>query len=134
MTAIYDTMRYVNADIQTVCLGQAGSAAALLLAAGTRGKRAMPPNARVVIHQPALEVSQAQTSDLEIQAREVTRLRALMERLLTRHTGRSRDQVRADIDRDTILGGPEALAYGLVDDLIPARKRRQLAGAHRRPT
>jgi ATP-dependent Clp protease protease subunit len=130
MTAIYDTMRYVNADIQTVCLGQAGSAAALLLAAGTPGKRTMLPNARVVIHQPALDVSQGQTSDLEIQARELTRLRVLMEELLARHTGQSRERVRADIDRDTILGGPEAIAYGLIDALIPARKRRQLVGAH----
>ena len=130
MTAIYDTMRYVNADIQTVCLGQAGAAAALLLAAGTPGKRTMLPNARVVIHQPALDVSQGATGDLEIQAREIIRLRGLMEELLAGHTGQSRERVRADIDRDTILGGPEAIAYGLVDALIPARKRRQLVGAH----
>jgi ATP-dependent Clp protease protease subunit len=130
MTAIYDTMRYVNADIQTVCLGQAGSAAALLLAAGTPGKRAMLPNARVVIHQPVLDMSQGATSDLEIQAREIIRLRGLMEELLARHTGQSRERVRADIDRDTILGGSDAIAYGLVDALIPARKRRQLVGAH----
>jgi ATP-dependent Clp protease protease subunit len=122
MTAIYDTMRYINADIQTVCLGQAGSAAALLLAAGTAGKRAMLPNARVVIHQPALDVSQGQTSDLEIQAREMIRLRALMEELLARHTGQSRERVRADIDRDTILGGAEAIAYGLIDHVIMPRR------------
>jgi ATP-dependent Clp protease protease subunit len=122
MTAIYDTMRYVNADIQTVCLGQAGSAAALLLAAGTPGKRAMLPNARVVIHQPALDVSQGATSDLEIQAREIIRLRGLMEELLATHTGQSRDRVRADIDRDTILSGPEAITYGLVDVLIRPRR------------
>jgi ATP-dependent Clp protease, protease subunit len=130
MTAIYDTMCFVAADIQTVCLGQAGSAAALLLAAGTPGKRTMLPNARVVIHQPALDVSQGQTSDLEIQAHEISRLRALMEELLVRHTGQGRERIRADIDRDTILGGPEAIAYGLVDALIPTRKRRQLVGAH----
>jgi ATP-dependent Clp protease protease subunit len=129
MTAIYDTMRYVNADIQTVCLGQAGAAAALLLAAGTPGKRTMLPNARVVIHQPALDVSQGRTSDLEIQAREIIRLRALMEELLARHTGQRPERVRTDIDRDTVLGGPEAIAYGLVDGLIPARKRRQPVGA-----
>lgn len=93
-------------------------------------RRLRLPNARVVIHQPALDVSQGQTSDLEIQAREIVRLRSLMEELLARHTGRSRERVRADIDRDTILGGPEAIAYGLVDELIPARKRRQLVGAH----
>jgi ATP-dependent Clp protease, protease subunit len=90
----------------------------------------MLPNSRVVIHQPALDVSQGQTSDLEIQAREIVRLRSLIEELLARHTGQSRERVRADIDRDTILGGPEAIAYGLVDELIPARKRCQLAGAH----
>jgi ATP-dependent Clp protease protease subunit len=129
MMAIYDTMRFVSSDIQTVCLGQAASAAALLLAAGTPGKRLMLPNARVVIHQPALEVSQGQGSDLEIQAREVLRMRAAMEEILAEHTGQSRDRIRLDIERDTILTGPDALAYGLVDELLPARKRRQLARA-----
>jgi ATP-dependent Clp protease protease subunit len=90
----------------------------------------MLPNARVVIHQPVLDMSQGATSDLEIQAREIIRLRGLMEELLARHTGQSRERVRADIDRDTILGGSDAIAYGLVDALIPARKRRQLVGAH----
>lgn len=129
MMAIYDTMRYVSSDIQTVCLGQAASAAALLLAAGTPGKRMMLPNARVAIHQPALDVSHGQASDLEIQAREVLRMRTAMEEILAEHTGQSRDRVRLDIDRDRILTGPDALAYGLVDELLPTRTPRQLAHA-----
>jgi ATP-dependent Clp protease protease subunit len=129
MMAVYDTMRFVSSDIQTVCLGQAASAAALLLAAGTAGKRMMLPNARVVIRQPALEISLGQTSDLEIQAREILRMRTALEQTLAVHTGQNRDRVRADIERDTMLTGPDALAYGLVDELLPARKHRQLATA-----
>jgi ATP-dependent Clp protease protease subunit len=127
MMAIYDTMQFVTADIQTVCLGQAASAAAILLAAGTPGKRMMLPHARLVIHQPAMEVSQGQTSDLEIQAREILRGRTLMEQILAAHTGQSRERIRADIERDTILTGPEALAYGFIDELTPSRKLRQPA-------
>jgi ATP-dependent Clp protease protease subunit len=122
MMAIYDTMRFVASDIQTVCLGQAASAAALLLAAGTPGKRMMLPHARVVIHQPTLDVSQGQTSDLDRQAREVLRIRTAMEEILAEHTGHSRDRIRTDIARETVLTGPDAVAYGLVDELLPARK------------
>jgi ATP-dependent Clp protease protease subunit len=129
MTAIYDTMRFVSADIQTVCLGQAASAAAILLAAGTPGKRMMLPNARVVIHQPALDVAQGPTSDLEIQAREILRARTRMVEILAEHTGQSTDRIRADIDRDIILTGADALAYGLVDELAPVRGQRQLIRA-----
>jgi ATP-dependent Clp protease, protease subunit len=129
MLAIYDTMRFICADVQTVCIGQAASAAALLLAAGTPGKRMMLPNARALIHQPALDVSHGPTSDLELQAREVLRMRATMEDLLARHTGQSRDRVRADIERDTVLDGPQAIGYGLVDRLTRSRKQRQLARA-----
>ncbi|MDT4986041.1 MAG: ATP-dependent Clp protease, protease subunit [Micromonosporaceae bacterium] len=132
MTAIYDTMRFVTSDIQTVCLGQAASAAASILAAGTPGKRMMLPNARVVLQQPALEVSQGQTSDLEIEAREMVRMRTAMEEILARHTGRDRRQVRTDIDRDRILTGPDAVAYGLVDQLLPVRGERHPVG-HGRP-
>jgi ATP-dependent Clp protease, protease subunit len=121
MMAIYDTMQFVCADIETVCLGQAGSAAAILLAAGTVGKRLMLPHARVVIHQPAMETGHGQASDLHIQATEILRVRAVMEELLARHTGRSRDLVRADLDRDTILTSAEALAYGFVDGLTGSR-------------
>jgi ATP-dependent Clp protease protease subunit len=127
MTTIYDTMRYIASDIQTVCLGQAACAAALLLAAGTPGKRLMLTNARAVIHQPALDSHWSQTSDLEIQANEILRMRTALEQLLAEHTGRSGEQIRHDIERDTILTGPEAVSYGLVDELLPAAIERRLA-------
>jgi ATP-dependent Clp protease, protease subunit len=123
MMAIYDTMQFVSADIETVCLGQAGSAAAIVLAAGTPGKRMMLPHARVVIRQPSMDPGYGQTSDLEIQATEILRVRAAMERLLATHTGRSRERVRADIDRDTILTSTGALAYGIVDTILGSRER-----------
>jgi ATP-dependent Clp protease protease subunit len=100
MTAIYDTMQYIRPDISTVCLGQAASAAALLLAGGTPGKRLALPNSRVLIHQPALQGAQGQGSDLEIQAREIMRMRSQMEELLAQHSGRTLEQVTRDIDRD----------------------------------
>jgi ATP-dependent Clp protease, protease subunit len=123
MMAIYDTMQFVCADVETVCLGQAGSAAAILLAAGTPGKRLMLPHARVVIHQPTMDSGYGPTSDLQIQATEILRVRAVMEALLAAHTGRSRERVRCDIDRDTILTGTEALAYGIVDEVLGSRKQ-----------
>jgi ATP-dependent Clp protease protease subunit len=123
MLAIYDTMQFVSADIETVCLGQTGSAATILLAAGTPGKRLMLPHARVVIHQPTMEADYGHGSDLQIQATEILRVRATMETLLAKHTGRSRKQVRADIDRDTILTSTKALAYGVVDEIPGSRKR-----------
>jgi ATP-dependent Clp protease, protease subunit len=122
-------MRFVRADLMTVCLGQAGSAAAILLAAGTPGKRMILPHARVMIHQPAVEPNQGQTSDLERQANEILRMRKVMEQLLIRHTGRTAEQVRKDIDRDTILDAEQAVAFGMVDILTPARKREPLAPA-----
>ncbi|MBT2676939.1 ATP-dependent Clp protease proteolytic subunit [Streptomyces sp. ISL-14] len=123
MTAIYDTMQYVTCDVETICLGQAGSAAAVLLAGGTPGKRFALPGARVVIHQPALpEPVEGQASDLAIQADELTRIRTRLEELLVRHTGRSHEQVSADIERDKILDAPGAVEYGLVDRIIPSRK------------
>ncbi|MGZ4553372.1 MAG: ATP-dependent Clp protease proteolytic subunit, partial [Mycobacteriaceae bacterium] len=99
LMAIYDTMQYVRADIQTVCLGQAASAAAVLLAAGTPGKRLALPNARVLIHQPSTEGVYGQVSDLAIQAAEMQRMRRLLETTLAKHTGRDADQVRLDIER-----------------------------------
>jgi ATP-dependent Clp protease protease subunit len=129
MMAIYDTMQFVAADVQTVCLGQAASAAAILLAAGTRGKRLALPNARVVIHQPAMDVSQGAAADLEVQANEILRMRRVMEELLARHTGRTAEQVRADVERDTILSADEAVGYGLVDQLTRSRKQALLARA-----
>ncbi|MEU1706805.1 ATP-dependent Clp protease proteolytic subunit [Streptomyces sp. NPDC005706] len=123
MTAVYDTMRYVRCDVETYCLGQAASAAAVLLAAGTPGKRFILPGARVVLEQPALpEPAQGQPSDLLIQAGELTRMRALMEGLLVRHTGRTPEQVGQDLERDLVLDARGALAYGLVDGVVPSRK------------
>ncbi|MBO0840044.1 MAG: ATP-dependent Clp protease proteolytic subunit [Sciscionella sp.] len=122
LMAIYDTMQYVRPDIRTVCLGQAASAAAVILSAGTRGKRFALPNARVLIHQPAIEGVYGQVSDLEIQANEVQRMRRLLETTLARHTDKSADDVRADIERDKILTAEEAVEYGLVDEVMPYRK------------
>ncbi|MBE3014899.1 ATP-dependent Clp protease proteolytic subunit [Microbispora sp. NEAU-D428] len=128
MTAIYDTMQFVRPEIQTVCLGQAASAAAVLLAGGTPGKRFALPNARVLIHQPYTEGG-GQGSDIEIQAREILRMRSLLEEIVAKHSGKSPDEVRKDIERDKILSAEEAKAYGLVDDIIPSRKKRAAAVA-----
>ncbi|MEV0383026.1 ATP-dependent Clp protease proteolytic subunit [Nonomuraea sp. NPDC050643] len=128
MTAIYDTMQFVRPEIQTVCLGQAASAAAVLLAGGTPGKRFALPNARVLIHQPSTEGG-GQGSDIEIQAREILRMRTLLEDIVAKHTGRPSADVRKDIERDKILNADEAKAYGLIDDIIPSRKKRAQAVA-----
>ncbi len=122
LMAIYDTMQFIRPDIQTVCLGQAASAAAVLLAAGTKGKRLAVPNARILIHQPAMEGAYGQVSDLEIQANEIQRVRRLMEETLARHTGRTAEQIRADIERDKILTATEAKEYGFIDELTQSRK------------
>jgi ATP-dependent Clp protease protease subunit len=129
MTAIYDTMQFVRPDIQTVCLGQAASAAAVLLSAGTPGKRMALPNSRIIIHQPATEGGYGQGSDIEIQAREILRMRTLLEELLARHSGQTPDKVRKDIDRDKILTADEAKGYGLVDQVLASRKKSTLAPA-----
>jgi ATP-dependent Clp protease protease subunit len=121
LTAIYDTMQFIRPDVQTICMGQAASAAAVLLAAGTKGKRMALPNSRILIHQPYTEGG-GQASDIEIQAREILRMRTLLEQMLSRHTGRSEEQVREDIERDKILNAEEALAYGLIDEVISSRK------------
>lgn len=122
LMAIYDTMQFIRPDIQTVCLGQAASAAAVLLAAGTPGRRLAVQNARVLIHQPATEGTYGQVSDLEIQAAEISRVRKLMEATLARHTGKSEEQVRLDVERDKILTAEEAKEYGIVDEIIQSRK------------
>ena len=124
LMAIYDTMQYVRPEITTVCLGQAASAAAVLLAAGTPGKRLAVPNARILIHQPATEGIYGQVSDLEIQAAEISRMRKLLEATLAKHSGRTPEQVRLDIERDKILTAPEAKDYGLIDDVFVSRKRK----------
>jgi ATP-dependent Clp protease protease subunit len=122
LMAIYDTMQFARPDIQTFCLGQAASAAAVLLSAGTPGKRFALPNARVLIHQPAMEGVYGQVSDLEIQANEIQRVRRLMESTLARHTNRDADQIRSDIERDKILTADEAKDYGIVDEVLAYRK------------
>ena len=119
--AIYDTMQFIRPDIQTVCLGQAASAAAVLLAAGTPGRRLAVQNARILIHQPAVEGIYGQVSDLEIQAAEISRMRKLLESTLAKHSGRNEEQVRLDIERDKILTAEEAKEYGIVDEIITSR-------------
>ncbi|MDI2030826.1 ATP-dependent Clp protease proteolytic subunit [Saccharopolyspora sp. TS4A08] len=122
MMAIYDTIQYVRPDVRTICLGQAASAAAVLLAAGTEGKRQALPNSRVLIHQPSVEGIYGQVSDLEIQADEVQRMRDLMESSLAKHTKRSQEQVHEDVDRDKILTAEQAKEYGIIDEVVPYRK------------
>ena len=124
MTAIYDTMQYVSPQIQTVVLGQAASAAAVLLAAGAPGKRLALPNARILIHQPAMgEAGHGQASDIEIQAAEIMRMRTWLEETLAKHSNKTKEEVNRDIDRDKILSGEEALTYGLIDQVLTTRKR-----------
>ncbi|MFD9911072.1 ATP-dependent Clp protease proteolytic subunit [Streptomyces sp. NPDC059063] len=128
-TAIYDTLLYTTCEVETVCLGQAASAAAVLLAAGTPGKRSILPGARVVLSQPGMpEPLRGQPTDLEIQAEELRRTRALLEAMLVRHTGRTPEQVTEDIERDTVLDAAAAVEYGLVDRVVPSRKGSRPAG------
>ncbi|MCD4556688.1 ATP-dependent Clp protease proteolytic subunit [Schaalia sp. lx-100] len=122
MTAIYDTMQYIKPHIQTVCLGQAASAAAVLLAAGSKGKRLALPNARVLIHQPAMEGMHGQASDIQIVADEIDRMRLWLEETLAAHSGTPIEQVRRDIERDKILSAGQALEYGLIDQVLASRK------------
>ena len=123
MTAIYDTMQYIRPQIQTVCLGQAASAAAVLLAAGTPGKRLALPNARILIHQPSTgDSGRGQASDIEIQAREILRMRSWLEETLSVHSNRTPEQVNKDIDRDNILSAATAVEYGLIDQVLVSRK------------
>jgi len=123
MTAIYDTMQYIRPDVSTVCLGQAASAAAVILSAGTPGKRMALPNSRIIIHQPATEGGYGQGSDIEIQAREILRMRTQLEDMVSRHSGQPIEKVRKDIDRDKILTAAEAKEYGLVDNILASRKK-----------
>lgn len=127
MTAIYDTMQYIRPEIQTVCLGQAASAASVLLAGGTPGKRLALPNARVLIHQPAMEgQGGGQASDIEIQANEIMRMRTWLEDTMALHTNKSSEEINRDIERDKILTAQQALAYGLVDQVLESRKAPEL--------
>jgi ATP-dependent Clp protease protease subunit len=123
MTAIYDTMQYIRPQIQTVVLGQAASAAAVITAGGTKGKRLALPNARILIHQPAIQgQGGGQASDIEIQAQEVLRMRDWLEDTLAFHSNRTREQVNKDIERDKILSAQEAVDYGLIDQVLSSRK------------
>ncbi|OYN94380.1 ATP-dependent Clp protease proteolytic subunit [Enemella evansiae] len=123
MTAIYDTMRYIKPDIQTICLGMAASAAAVLLAAGTKGKRLALPNSTILIHQPSMgQGTYGQSSDLEIQANEILRIRSLMEQMLADATGQSPEQISSDVDRDKYLTAEQAKEYGLIDDVLQSLK------------
>ena len=124
MMAIYDTMQFIQPEIQTFCIGQAASAAAVLLASGSPGKRAALPNARIMLHQPAMESGYGQSSDLEIQAKEILRMRASMEGVIAHHTGKDAEQVRRDIERDRFFTPEEAKEYGIVDDVLTTLKRR----------
>ena len=121
LTAIYDTMQFVGPDIQTVCLGQAASAAAVLLAGGTKGKRFALQNSRILIHQPS-GGGEGQSSDIEIQAREILRMRSLLEDMLAKHTGKEAETIRTDIERDKILTAEEAREYGLIDEVLTTRR------------
>jgi ATP-dependent Clp protease, protease subunit len=122
LTAIYDTMRYIKPDVRTVCLGQAASAAAVILAAGTKGKRLALPNSRILIHQPATEGGYGQSSDLEIVAKEILRIRSLMEQMLAEDTGKSQEEISRDIERDRYLTAEQALDYGIIDEVLTSLK------------
>jgi len=122
MTAIYDTMQYIRPDVQTFVIGQAASAAAVLLGAGAKGKRFALPNARILIHQPAIEGTGGMASDLEIHANEVLRMRSWLEETIAKHSGRDIEDVRKDIERDKILSAEQAKEYGLIDVVLESRK------------
>ena len=121
LMAIYDTMQFIRPQIQTVCMGQANSAAAVLLSAGSKGKRFALPNARVLIHQPSSGGTQGQVSDLQIHAEEITRIRDQLEEVLAKHTGQSVAQIREDIERDKIFDAQSAVEYGLIDGVVQSR-------------
>ncbi len=124
MTAIYDTMQFIKPQIQTICLGQAASAASVILAAGSPGKRFALPHARILIHQPYTEGG-GQGSDIEIQANEILRMRAEMEGIFAKHTGKKIEEIQKDIERDKILTAEDAQKYGIIDQVIASRKSAQ---------
>ena len=119
--AIYDTMQFIKNDIATICLGQAASAAAVLLAAGTKGKRLALPHARVLLHQPWGQVGYGQVTDLELAAKEILRMRDLLEQILALHTGQTVEKIHADTDRDFVIEAPQAVEYGIIDEVISSR-------------
>lgn len=119
--AIYDTMQFLKADVSTICVGQAASGGALLLAAGTKGKRMVLPHARILIHQPVGGAG-GQASDIDIQAKEIMRLKDELNRILVKHTGKSLNVIRKDTDRDYFMSAEEAKKYGIVDEIISSKK------------
>ena len=121
LTAIYDTMQFVRPDVMTICLGQAASAAAVLLAGGAKGKRYALENSRIMIHQPSSEGG-GQASDIEIQAREIMRMRGLLETMLAKHSNKTVEEIEKDIERDKILTAAEAVEYGIIDKVMASRK------------
>ena len=125
--AIYDTMQFLTAPVRTICMGMAASMGAFLLAAGTAGKRMALPHSRIIIHQPATEGGYGQSSDMEIQAREILRMRSQMEQILARHTKKDEEVIRRDIERDKFLTAAEAKEYGMIDEVLTALKRGQNA-------
>ena len=126
--ALYDTMQFIKPDIVTVCIGQAASMGAMLLAAGTKGKRHALPNARIMIHQP-LGGAQGQASDIAIQAEEIIRIKKLLNNILVKHTGKTLKQIQRDTDRDFFMNGPEAVKYGIVDYVMKTREDIKLTDA-----
>ena len=125
--AIYDTMQFVKPDIMTICFGQAASAAAVLLAAGTPGKRLALPHARVLIHQPYAG-AQGQATDIELAAKEILRMRSLLEELLAAHTGQTQEKIHRDTDRDFVMSAEEAKEYGIIDEVISTRQLADTSG------
>jgi ATP-dependent Clp protease protease subunit len=118
--AIYDTMSFIKPDISTICFGQAASAAAVLLAAGTKGKRMALPHARVLLHQPYAQAG-GQATDVELAAREILRMRTVLEEIIADHTGQTVDKIHSDTDRDFVMNAAEAKVYGIIDDVITSR-------------
>jgi len=129
--AIYDTMQFIRNDIATICIGQAASAAAVLLAAGAKGKRLALPHSRILLHQPYGQVSYGQVTDLELAAKEILRMRDLLEEILAEHTGQPLERIHNDTDRDFVLEANEALEYGIIDDVISSRESADQSGAIR---
>jgi ATP-dependent Clp protease protease subunit len=127
LMAIYDTMQFVKPDIMTICFGQAASAAAVLLAAGTPGKRLALPHARVLIHQPYAG-AQGQATDIELAAREILRIRSLLEEVLSFHTGQTQEKIHRDTDRDFVMSAEEAKDYGIIDEVISVRQLADTSG------
>ncbi len=119
--AIYDTMQYIRPDVSTLCVGQAASMAAILLAAGTPGKRSVLPNSRVLIHQPLLYGLQGQQTDIDIHAKDLLRMRSRIEEILAQHSGKTVEQIHLDTERDKILSAPDAVEYGLADQVMDRR-------------